>query len=486
MILNKLLNNVKIIEVFGDLNININNIHFDSRKVEENDLFITLIGTNQDGHSYIDKAINLGAKVIVCSKKPEVLIDKITYILNHDNHTTLAIMSSNYYDNPSQKIKLIGVTGTNGKTSVVNLLHQLFTSLNYKCGMISTIENIIDTERSESSHTTPDSLQINALLHKMVKSGCLYCFMEVSSHAIDQKRISCLNFTLGVFTNISHDHLDYHKSFESYLSVKKSFFDNLNKNSYALVNKDDKHALVMLQNSEAYHYTYSLKSVSDFKCKIIENDFNGMLLSIDNNDVWVKLVGEFNAYNMLAVYSIAILLEEESKEILKGVSLLSSTKGRFQSFKSNNGVIAILDYAHTDDALNNVISTINLIRNKNQQLITVFGCGGDRDKLKRPKMTKVACHLSSRVILTSDNPRSEDLENILSDMVFGLENEYLKKTITIHDRKQAIKTAFALAKEGDIILVAGKGHEKFQEIKGEKNPFDDKEEILKLLNININ
>jgi UDP-N-acetylmuramoyl-L-alanyl-D-glutamate--2,6-diaminopimelate ligase len=484
MILNKLLDNVDVIKTFGDLRVNVGSIHFDSRKIKENDLFIALVGANKDGNSYIDKAISLGAKVIVCSKKPEILLDNITYILSNDTHKVLAIISSNFYDNPSKKIRLIGVTGTNGKTSVVNLLYQLFTSLNYKCGMISTIENIIDTERYLSTYTTPDPLQINALLYKMVESKCLYCFMEVSSHAIDQKRISYLNFTLGVFTNISHDHLDYHKNLRNYINTKKSFFDNLSKNSSALVNKDDKQALVMLQNSKASHYTFSLKTASDFKCKIIEHDFNGMLLRIDNNNVWVKLVGEFNAYNILAVYSIAILLKQDSKEILKLVSLLSSTEGRFQTFKSNVGVTAILDYAHTDDALDNVISTINLIKNKNQKLITVFGCGGDRDKLKRPKMTRLACYLSSKVILTSDNPRSEDIENIISDMVFGLENEYLMKTIIIHDRKQAIKTAFSLANEGDVILVAGKGHEKFQEIKGEKTPFDDKEQILNFLNIN--
>ena len=484
MILDTLLHNVDIVESIGDLNINIEKIHFDSRKINNNDVFVALIGLEDDGHDYIEQAISSGAKVILCVNKPKDIVANIVYVIVDNSHKALAVMSSNYFDNPSGKLKLIGVTGTNGKTSVVNLLHQLFTLLNYKCGLISTIENINVNQKIRSTHTTPDPIQINLLLSQMVESGCEYCFMEVSSHALSQKRVDYLNFALGTFTNISHDHLDYHKSFESYLNAKKSFFDNLNNTAFSLVNNDDKHALIMLQNSKAIRHTFSLKKVSDFKCKIIENDFDGMLLHIDNNDVWVKLVGEFNAYNLLAVYSIAKLFKHSTKDILTAISMLNPAEGRFQSFKSSTGIIAVLDYAHTDDALKNVLSTINSIRKKNQKIITVFGCGGDRDRLKRPKMTSVACKLSSQVILTSDNPRSEDIAKIILDMTSELDDEYLKRTIIIHNRKQAIKTAFALAQNSDIVLIAGKGHEKYQEIEGEKNPFDDKEEILKLLNLN--
>ena len=486
MILKELLKDVEVLEVCGDSNIEINNIHFDSRKVREKDMFIALVGTREDGKKYIDSAINNGACIIVSNKKPESLIKEITYVITKDTHDALAIIASNYYNRPSDKLKLIGVTGTNGKTSVVNLLHQLFTFLGYKCGLISTIENVIVEERYQSTHTTPDPLQINFLLNKMVELGCSYSFMEVSSHAIDQKRINGLSFQLAVFTNISHDHLDYHKSFDNYISTKKIFFDNLKGESIALVNKDDNKGEIMLQNSKANKYSFSLKSFSDFKCRIIESDFNGMLLNIDDYEVWVKLIGQFNAYNLLAVYSVAVLLKEDVKDILKAISLLSSTEGRFQIFKTNDEIVFVLDYAHTDDALKNVISTINSIRNKDQKLITVFGCGGDRDKLKRPLMTKVACELSSQVILTSDNPRSEDIDEIIADMLFEINQENLAKAIVINDRKQAIKTALTLAKRGDVILVAGKGHEKFQEINGVKLPFDDKKEILKLINLNIN
>ena len=486
MRLKELLKDVEVLEVCGDSNIEINNIHFDSRKVREKDMFIALVGTREDGKKYIDSAINNGACIIVSNKKPESLIKEITYVITKDTHDALAIIASNYYNRPSDKLKLIGVTGTNGKTSVVNLLHQLFTFLGYKCGLISTIENVIVEERYQSTHTTPDPLQINFLLNKMVELGCSYSFMEVSSHAIDQKRINGLSFQLAVFTNISHDHLDYHKSFDNYISTKKIFFDNLKGESIALVNKDDNKGEIMLQNSKANKYSFSLKSFSDFKCRIIESDFNGMLLNIDDYEVWVKLIGQFNAYNLLAVYSVAFLLKEDVKDILKAISLLSSAEGRFQIFKTNDEIVFVLDYAHTDDALKNVISTINSIRNKDQKLITVFGCGGDRDKLKRPLMTKVACELSSQVILTSDNPRSEDIDEIITDMLFEINQENLAKAIVINDRKQAIKTALTLAKRGDVILVAGKGHEKFQEINGVKLPFDDKKEILKLINLNIN
>ena len=422
----------------------------------------------------------------MCHNIPSNYCENITYILVNDSSNALSIISNNFYDFPSKKLEIVGVTGTNGKTSIVSLLHQLFSIRGYKCGLISTIENIIDQEKYISTHTTPDILQINFLLSKMVELGCSYCFMEVSSHALDQNRIKGLTFKIAVFTNITHDHLDYHKSFKNYLSVKKSFFDNLEKKSIALINSDDKNADVMMQNSLATKYTYSLQSISDFKCKIIESDFDGMLLEIDNYKIWVKLVGKFNAYNLLAVYSVSKLFKGETDDILKGLSMISSAEGRFQTLISDDIIIFIIDYAHTEDALQNVLSTINSIRKKNQNLITVFGCGGDRDKLKRPLMTNVACELSSQVIITSDNPRNENMSDIISDMLTDISEQNIEKTIVIDDRRQAIKTAFRLAKSNDIILVAGKGHEKFQEILDVKTPFDDKQEILKLINQNIN
>ena len=486
MKLDLLLYKVDVLDIIGDTNIEISNIQLDSRNISTGEMFIALAGTRKSGDEFIQSAIINGAKAIICHNTPSTCSENVTYILVNDSNKVLSVVSNNFYDFPSKKLEIIGVTGTNGKTSIVSLLHQLFSIRGFKCGLISTIENIIDQEKYISTHTTPDILQINFLLSKMVEHGCSHCFMEVSSHALDQNRIKGLNFKIAVFTNITHDHLDYHKSFKNYLNTKKSFFDNLEKTAIALINSDDKNADVIMQNSLAEKYTYSLQSISDYKCKIIESDFDGMLLEVDNYKVWVKLVGKFNAYNLLAVYSVSKLLEGDTDEILQALSIVSSAEGRFQTLKSDNNIVFIIDYAHTEDALKSVLSTINSIRKKNQNLITVFGCGGDRDRLKRPLMTNVACKLSSQVIITSDNPRNENISDIISDMLTGINEQNIEKTIVINDRKQAIKTAFRLAKSNDIILVAGKGHEKFQEISEVKIPFDDKQEILKLINKNIN
>ena len=482
MKLENLLKGVKINELIGSIERNINDFQFDSREIKNNDLFLAISGTNLDGNKYIGNAIDNGASVIVCNKIPKLIDDNVTYVRTSNLRAALAIVSRNFFHNPSTKLKLIGVTGTNGKTSVVSLLYQLFSNLGYKCGLISTVENIIVDQKIKSTHTTPNPKQLNFLLREMVNKGCSYCFMEVSSHAVDQKRVFGLDFDVAVFTNITHDHLDYHENFANYLNAKKTFFDDLNNKSIALVNKDDKRSNFVLQNTEALKKTFSLKSFSDFKCKIIESDLEGMLLDIDGQSLWVKLIGKFNAYNLLATYSVANLLEQDVNAVLRNMSLLSPAEGRFETFRNDKNISFILDYAHTEDALLNVLSTINSIKKKNQRLITVFGCGGERDKLKRPLMTKVACDHSSHVILTSDNPRGEKIDDIISDMVFNLSKQNHSKTIVINDREQAIKTAFSIAQSFDIILVAGKGHEKFQEINGKKKPFDDKEKILELIN----
>ena len=481
MRLENLLEGVEIVELIGSIECEINDFHFDSREIGNNDLFIAISGTSIDGSEFIGNAIDNGATAIICSDIPKHLDKNVTYIKSSNLRSVLSIISRNFYDKLSTKLKLIGVTGTNGKTSVVSLLHQLFSNLGHSCGLISTVENIIVDQKITSTHTTPDPKQLNFLLSKMVNKGCSYCFMEVSSHAVDQQRIFGLHFDIAVFTNITHDHLDYHENFENYLNAKKLFFDDLNNNSIALVNKDDKRSDYILQNTKAVKKTFSLKSFSEFKCKIIQNDLDGMLIEIDGHSLWVKLTGNFNAYNLLSIYSVAVLLDQDIDDVLRNMSLLSAAEGRFQTFKNNENISFILDYAHTEDALVNVISTINSIKKKNQRLITVFGCGGDRDKLKRPLMTKVACDHSSHVILTSDNPRGEKIENIISDMLNGISKKNLSKTIVINDREQAIKTAFSIAQSSDIILVAGKGHEKFQEINGVKTAFDDKEKILELI-----
>jgi UDP-N-acetylmuramoyl-L-alanyl-D-glutamate--2,6-diaminopimelate ligase len=462
-----------IVNVIGSTNVVVEKMCFDSRAVEKLSLFVAVSGTQVDGHQFIDLAIEKGAQAIVCEVMPEKLVDGITYVEVEDSSKSLGTIASNFYDNPSLEIELIGITGTNGKTTTATLLHDLFTQLGLKSGLLSTVVNKIGGQSIISTHTTPDAIQLNALLRRMVEEGCKYCFMEVSSHAIHQNRIAGVEFKGAVFTNITHDHLDYHKTFSEYIKAKKLFFDGLSDSAFALVNKDDKNGLVMMQNTKAKQYTYALKSMADYTCKIIENDFSGMLLNISGNEVWTKLIGGFNAYNMLAIYSVADLLGIEKLEILTAISKLVSVDGRFQYIKSENEVAGIVDYAHTPDALKNVLKTINDIRTGNEQVITVVGCGGDRDKAKRPIMATIACDMSDKVILTSDNPRSENPEEIIKDMRAGVEAIHFKKVLAISNREEAIKTACALAETGDIILVAGKGHEKYQEINGVKIPFDD-------------
>jgi len=483
MNLQELLYKVSFVKIIGTTNVEVIDIAFDSRKVKAASLFVALKGTQSDGHTYISQTIEAGAKVIVLEDMPANLDDKITYIKVLDSNIALGIIAANFYDNPSEKIKLVGVTGTNGKTTIVSLLMQLFSIMNIKVGMLSTIQNKIIDKIIPSTHTTPDALQINFLLNEMIAQGCEYCFMEVSSHAISQGRISGINFTGGIFTNLTQDHLDYHNSFAEYRDVKKSFFDELPKSAFALTNKDDKNGMKMLEGTKAQKHTYSLKSVSNYKCKVLENQLEGMLLSINKVDVWVKLIGDFNAYNMLSVYAVAHQFAFEDHEVLTALSMLTSPEGRFQYLQSEEKITAIVDYAHTDDALKNVLATVNNIRTNTEQLITVVGCGGDRDKAKRPIMAAVACNLSNQVILTSDNPRSENPDVIIEDMIQELDPVQQKKVLVIIDRKQAIKTACRLANANDIVLVAGKGHEKYQEINGEKFPFDDLEELKQSLNI---
>lgn len=473
-------------EIVGTTNVAVSSLTFDSRKVKKDSLFIAIRGTASDGHAFIDKAIESGALAILCEEIPENKNEHVTYVRVRDTHYALGIIASNFYDNPSQKLKLVGVTGTNGKTTTVTLLYNLFKSLGNTVGLLSTVKNKIHNEEVPATHTTPDAISLNELLAKMVEKGCQYAFMEVSSHAIVQHRVTGITFTGGVFTNITHDHLDYHKTFNEYIKAKKGFFDMLPEDAFALTNKDDANGMVMLQNTKAHRVTYAIKSPADHKCRIMENHLNGLLLMIDNKEVWVKLIGTFNAYNVLAVYCAALLLKQEPTNILTALSTLNSVEGRFQYIRSEGGIIGIVDYAHTPDALKNVLETIKGIRTGNEQVITLAGCGGDRDAAKRPVMAKIACEYSNKVILTSDNPRSEDPEEILNQMQNGIDPVDAKKTLRITDRKEAIKTACSLAKQGDIILVAGKGHEKYQEIKGVKYPFDDFEilkETLKTLSV---
>ena len=473
-----LLKNIGKYELSGNLQVIISSIVFDSRKVEKQSLFVAVNGTVSDGHLYINQAIENGAVAIICERLPEHLTENITYILIENTALGLGIISSEFYNNPSHNLKLVGITGTNGKTTTVTLLYNTFKSLGYKVGLLSTIINKIHEKEIPATHTTPDAIQINILLNQMVEEGVSYCFMEVSSHAIVQHRIAGLKFSGGIFSNITHDHLDFHKSFSEYIKAKKQFFDNLSSDAFALTNMDDKNGMVMIQNTKAHRYTYSLQSVSDFKCKIIENELSGLHLNIDGIDVITKLVGKFNAYNLTAIYATAILLNADKTEVLQILSNLNSAEGRFEYIKSANNITAIVDYAHTPDALINVLNTIDAIRTKNEKLITVVGAGGNRDAQKRPLMAKIASEKSDITILTSDNPRDEDPEEIIKQMEAGVEISLKRKVLTILNRKDAIKTACTLAMSGDIILVAGKGHEKYQEIKGVKYHFDDKE-ILK-------
>ena len=482
-LLKDILYKVSVNAVYGDTNVKIAQVDFDSRKVVKDSLFIAQKGTSVDGHLYIDKAISLGATTIICEKLPIRLEANITFIQVEDSNKTLAIIASNFYDNPSSKLKLIGVTGTNGKTTVASLLYQLFKKSGYKTGLLSTVQILVDTTVFKATHTTPNSVTINYYLHQMVLLGVDYCFMEVSSHGIHQKRTEGLEFAGGIFTNLSHDHLDYHVSFASYRDVKKSFFDSLPKTAFALTNLDDKNGNIMLQNTKARKRTYALKTLADYKVKIIEKSFSGTLISINGTEFWTKLIGNFNTYNLAAIIGVAYELDLEKIEILTIISQLESVSGRFEYLVSDNGVIAIVDYAHTPDALKNVLKTINDIRTNNEKLITVIGCGGDRDKTKRPKMAHIASQLSTQAIFTSDNPRTENPDTILEEMEEGVSAENLKKIITISDRRQAIKTACKFSEAGDILLIAGKGHENYQEISGERFHFDDLVEVKKYFNL---
>jgi len=472
-ILKDILYKSPITAVIGSTDIAIDTVAFDSRLVNSNTLFVALKGVQTDGHLYVEKAIKSGATAIVCETLPEDLQQGITYIEVSCSHTALAYIAANYYGNPSEKLTLIGITGTNGKTTLASLSYDLFQKAGFPSGLLSTVVVKIGAESFEATHTTPDALTINRYLAKMLDAGISHCFMEVSSHGIDQKRTEALHFSGGVYTNLSHEHLDYHNSFAAYRDVKKRFFDQLPKTAFALVNADDKNGAFMLQNTKATKRTYALKTLADYKTRILENRIEGLLLQINDTEVWSKLIGKFNAYNLTAIYGIAVELGLEKIEILRIISELESVKGRFQYFISKSGVTAIIDYAHTPDALTNVLQTINDIRTGNEELITIVGCGGDRDKEKRPKMAHIASQLSNQTIFTSDNPRTENPQTIIEEMEAGVAAENYRKTLSIVDRKQAIKTAGKLVKEGDIVLIAGKGHETYQLINGEKLDFDD-------------
>ena len=480
-LLRDILYKVGLVNVIGKTNVAIEKVSFDSRQVSKFTAFVAVRGTQTDGHEYINTAIEKGATAIICEDLPEDLDEKITYVKVENSAKALGCMASNFFDNPSTELKLVGVTGTNGKTTTVTLLHDLFEHLGKKSGLLSTVVNKISSVEVKATHTTPDPVQLNDLLRQMVSNGCDYCFMEVSSHAIAQYRIEGLDFAGGIFSNITHDHIDYHGSFNDYIKAKKAFFDILRPSAFALFNKDDKHALTMIEDCAATHKSYALKSMADFKTKIIETSFLGMQLEIDQQEVWTKLIGEFNAYNLTAVYAAAVMLEMDKLEILTAISDLKPVPGRFEYVKSPSNISGIVDYAHTPDALENVLKTIHKIRTGNETLITVVGCGGDRDKEKRPLMAAIACKYSDQVILTSDNPRSEDPEQIINDMRNGIDPVNSKKVLAITNREEAIKTAISLAQENDIALIAGKGHEKYQEINGVKHSFDDLKILKKTL-----
>ena len=460
----------------------INNIVFDSRKVEKGTVFIAQKGATVDGHLFINKAIELGAIAVICEDLLEDKKQGVTYVQVPCVNSALAIMAANFYNNPSKKIPLVGVTGTNGKTTITSLLYQLFKKAGYKVGLLSTVKIMVDEIEFKATHTTPDSLTINYYLDKMIEAGVDYCFMEVSSHGIHQKRTAGLTFFGGVFTNLSHDHLDYHETFSAYRDVKKSFFDSLPKSAFALTNIDDKNGHFMLQNTRAKKKTYALTTIADYKAKVLEKQFSGSLLKINETEVWTKLIGQFNASNLVAIFAVAELLGIEKLEILTTISQLENVSGRFESIISDDGITAIVDYAHTPDALKNVLETINDIRKGSEKLIAVVGCGGDRDKAKRPKMAHIASQLSDQSILTSDNPRTENPQTIIDEMEMGITSENYKKTLSILDRRQAIKTACKFSERGDIILIAGKGHENYQEINGVRSHFNDLEEVKNCFN----
>ncbi|MCL2027370.1 MAG: UDP-N-acetylmuramoyl-L-alanyl-D-glutamate--2,6-diaminopimelate ligase [Bacteroidales bacterium] len=477
-----IIENLAVETIIGTTDIVVNELCFDSRQVKSGSCFFAISGTTVDGHSFIERVVENGAVAVVCEVMPKKLSKKITYIQVKSTSYALGICAANFYGNPSEKLKLVGITGTNGKTTTVTLLHELFLKLGYKAGLLSTIENKIENRVLPATHTTPDAIQLNKILSEMINEGCTHAFMEVSSHAIVQHRIAGIRFAGAIFSNITHDHLDYHKTFDAYLKAKKTFFDELPKTAFALSNIDDRNGEVMMQNTIAKKYTYALKSMADFRCKIIENSFTGLHLLINQSDVYCRLVGTFNAYNFLAIYATAVLLGENAQDVLAIMSNLQTAEGRFDTIKSTNKIIGIVDYAHTPDALENVLSTIANVRTNNETLITVVGCGGDRDKSKRPIMARIACKMSDKVILTSDNPRTENPQTILDEMNQGVEQQDKSKVLTIVNREEAIRTACMLACSGDIILVAGKGHEKYQEINGVRHHFDDKEKLMETLN----
>lgn len=469
-------------EVIGRTDVEVNSITFDSREVGDNDLFVAIKGAQMDGSQFIDSAISKGATTIVCQDIPSKVHEGVNYVIVEDAHKTLSILANNFYDQPSKELKLIGVTGTNGKTTTTTLLFELFRKLGFSVGLISTVENRIDDLVIPTERTTPDAVSLNKLLADMVEAGCDYCFMEVSSHAIHQDRVGQLTFAGGGFTNITPEHLDYHNTFKEYIFTKKLFFDRLPKEAFAISNRDDKNGEVMLQNTKAKKMYYALKSMADFKAKVLENNFSGLVLSINGRELYTQLVGGFNAYNLLLVYAIANQLFDDELEILRVISELGSVEGRFEFYSSETGIIGIVDYAHTPDALENVLNTIKEIRTGNETVFTVVGCGGDRDKTKRPVMASTACELSDKVVLTSDNPRTEDPDQIIEEMKAGVGGEYYHKTLSITDRREAIKLACSMAQPKDIILIAGKGHETYQEINGVKYDFDDLEILKETLN----
>lgn len=479
MELEKILSGISVISFTGDKKRLIRNIAFDSRNVTEDSLFVAVRGSKSDGHDFISAALKAGASAIIYETPPENPAGNISWVKTGDSAKALGQAASNFFGNPSSSLKLVGVTGTNGKTTIATLLYKMFTMLGYKCGLFSTVCNYVVDRELPATHTTPDPVQLNRTMAEMVSAGCTYAFMEVSSHSVHQQRIAGLEFTGGIFTNLTHDHLDYHKTFDNYLAAKKSWFDSLAPEAFALVNADDRNGKVMLQNCKAKHYTFSVRGMADFRCRIIEQSFEGMGLKIQDDEVWTRFVGDYNASNLLAVFGASILLEAEKKEVLTVLSSLAPVAGRMEVIRSENGITGIVDYAHTPDALVNVIGTINKVRQGNIQLITVVGAGGDRDKTKRPKMAAISAEGSTKVILTSDNPRTENPEMILDDMEAGIIPEMKKKTLRITDRREAIRTAVMMANPGDVILVAGKGHEPYQEINGVKHHFDDREEIRK-------
>ena len=476
----ELLNNVKVLNTFGNTEVEVTGVNIDSRRIEKGHLFVAIPGTQTDGHKYIPKAIELGATSILCEQMPEEQIDGVSYIIVESTESVVGIVATRFFGDPSRKLKLVGVTGTNGKTTIATLLYNMFRKFGHKCGLLSTVCNYIEDEAIPADHTTPDPIELNRLLAQMVDAGCDYAFMECSSHAIAQKRIGGLKFAGGLFTNLTRDHLDYHKTVENYRNAKKAFFDDLGKDAFAITNADDKNGMFMVQNTKAQVKTYSIRSMADFKAKIIECHFEGMYLDINGKEVGVQFIGKFNVSNLLAVYGAAIMLGKKPEDILVILSTLKSISGRLEPIRSPEGYTAIVDYAHTPDALENVLNTINEVLNGKGKVITVCGAGGNRDKGKRPIMAQTAAKLSDKVIITSDNPRFEEPQDIINDMLAGLDNKQMKKVVSIVDRKEAIRTASMMAEKGDVILIAGKGHEDYQEIKGVKHHFDDREVVREI------